>query len=101
MLNAAAPFHGIILRIGLDQLIGSPGDGVRLSRPCGVLNQVCLSRTFSPGVPDQLSYDIKLMVARKEQCLLCQWICFLAVEAYEMLNNVRYTFARENAFPQV
>ena len=53
-----------------------------------MLYQIGLPNAFVTGILNQFSDHIQLVVARKIECFLAQWISFFAIKADKMLDDI-------------
>ncbi len=57
---------GRVVLLEADQLVGEPGDRVRLAAAGRVLDQVALPGAVRRGVGEQLPHHVELVVARED-----------------------------------
>ncbi len=74
-----------MLRIGLDELVGGPGDGVGFAGPGRMLDQTGLSHPVLRRVAHQFAHHIHLVVPGEKQGPLVQRIFGFAVQPHKML----------------
>ena len=100
-MDAPAAQRSITLRIGFNELVGRPCDGVGLARACGVLYQICLPYTFFTGVRYETAHHIHLVVAWEIQGFLIQRISVFTIKPYKMLDDIGDTLTGKYIVPQV
>ena len=99
----------VVIVVQARQAVGQPGDGIRLAGPGRVLDQVVAPRSVRPGVADQGSDGVKLVVARKDHRLLPHRpdtlvrvdLPLLDLQVHEALEDVEQAVGLEHLVPQV
>lgn len=87
--------------IGFDELVGGPGDGIRLARSRRMLNEIAMPYPMGGRMAQQSADDVQLVVPREDECFLGQRVGALAFEEREMLDDAHKALARENFFPEI
>ena len=87
-----------------DELVRQPGNGVALAAAGRVLDQVALARTVLPGVGQELSHHVELVVAREDlHCASSSpgLLVLLLDDLGVVLEDVGQPCRREDALPEV
>ena len=86
-----------------DQLVGEPGDGVRLPATGRMLDEIPLPCAMPARVGQQPSHHVELMVARPDLLppLLARLLILGLDDLRVVLQDVRQPVAGENPLPQV
>ena len=85
------------------QLLGCPGDGVALARPCGVLYEVAATALAYTGVGKQGTCTLQLVIAGPDHVLLrlARVLVFLFHHLCKVLQYVAQARLLQNFFPQI